>query len=74
MPDNIFIVAACNPHRGNSLASHETWVRGTYYVRKLHPTLSLLTWNYDSLNKEQEKFYVSAKFTMQEKLQRTVSW
>ena len=40
IPNNVFIVAACNPHRGNSLASHrqkKTWVRGAYYVRQLHP-------------------------------------
>jgi len=62
-------VAACNPHRGNSLAVHESkeehkagsWIRGSYYVQKLHPTLRFLMWDYGSLNKEQESAYIQAK-------------
>ena len=64
IPDNVFIVAACNPHRGNSLASHrqkETWVQGAYYVRQLHPTLHFLMWDYGSLEKDQEREYINAK-------------
>ena len=61
IPENVFIIAACNPHRGNSLASHETWVRGSYYVRPLHPTLKLLMWDYGALNEYQEKDYIKAK-------------
>ena len=64
IPDNLFIVAACNPHRGDSLASHhqkETWVRGSYYVRQLHPTLRFLMWDYGSLDKNQERNYIIAK-------------
>ena len=72
LPPNIFLVAACNPHRGNSLAVHEskeehkaeTWVRGSYYVQKLHPTLRFLMWNYGSLNAEQEAAYVQSKMIM----------
>ena len=72
LPSNIFLVAACNPHRGNSLAIHEnkdehkaeTWVRGSYYVQQLHPTLSFLMWDYGSLNKDQESAYVKAKMIM----------
>ena len=72
LPPNIFLVAACNPHRGNSLAVHEhkeehkaeTWVRGSYYVQKLHPTLELLMWDYGSLNHEQEAAYVQSKMIM----------
>lgn len=68
----MFIVAACNPHRGNSLASHddanqETWIRSTYYVRFLHPTLKFLTWDYGSLDESQERDYISAKLQMLEK-------
>lgn len=71
IPSNIFIVAACNPHRGNSLAPHanneddiETWVRGTYNVQKLHPTMRFLMWEYGSLNDEQEMHYIKAKMVM----------
>ena len=72
----MFIIAACNPHRGNSLAalstanetgksrpddSDETWIMDSYYVRKLHPTLNHLMWDYGSLGEDQEKQYVLAK-------------
>lgn len=66
IPENVFIVAACNPHRGNSLASHtgETWVRGNYNVRPLHPTLKFLKWDYGSLDENQERDYIKAKLKM----------
>ena len=75
IPDNVFIVAACNPHRGNSLAAHvqgerslqpekESWVRSSYYVRKLHPTLHFLKWDYGSLDEHQERDYINAKMAM----------
>ena len=69
----MFIVAACNPHRGNSLASHcqkETWVRGAYYVRQLHPTLRFLMWDYGSLDKNQERNYIYTKMKL---LNRSIS-
>ena len=63
IPNNLFVVAACNPHRGNSLASHEQdrWLRGSYYVRPLHPTLQLIMWDYGSLDSAQERDYINAK-------------
>ena len=68
IPDNVFIVAACNPHRGNSLAMHvdsqESWVRGSYYVRALHPTFSVLTWRYGALDEFQERDYINSKMKM----------
>ena len=67
IPNNVFIVAACNPHRGNSLASHrqkKTWVRGAYYVRQLHPTLHFLMWDYGSLDEDQEREYINVKMKM----------
>ena len=66
IPENVFIVAACNPHRGNSLASHEQdrWLRGSYYVHPLHPTLQLIMWDYGSLDKIQERDYINAKMKM----------
>ena len=80
VPENVFIVAACNPHRGNSLAAHaagtsrrqsttkpplkENWTRSSYYVRKLHPTLDFLKWDYGSLDEHQERDYINAKMKM----------
>ena len=65
MPDNIFIVAACNPLRGNSLATlhnlKKIWLKPTYCVHKLHPTLEYLKWDYGALNNYQEQEYVIAK-------------
>ena len=43
--------------------SHD-WMRSTYYVRPLHPTLKYLMWDFDSLSKEQEEYYINAKFSM----------
>ena len=66
----MFIVAACNPHRGNSMATlagrgeKEAWMRGTYYVRSLHPTLHFLMWDYGSLSTHQERDYINAKMKM----------
>ena len=75
IPHNVFIVAACNPHRGNSLAAHrnsikpapspkESWIRSSYYVRKLHPTLDCLKWDYGSLGEHQERDYINSKMKM----------
>jgi hemicentin len=36
----------------------------SYYVRKLHPTLSLIKWDYGSLNAKEEQDYIRAKFSM----------
>lgn len=71
IPDNIFIVGACNPHRGNSLAlldsKPEIWARGSYFVRPLHPTLHFLVWDYGALDKDEEREYVTAKLTLAQK-------
>lgn len=39
-------------------------VSDSYYVHKLHPTLSLIKWDYGSLNAKEEEDYVRAKFLM----------
>ena len=48
------------------MATHaeEAWVRGTYNVHPLHPTLELLTWDYGALDSDQEKDYIRAKIRM----------
>ena len=45
-------------------SEEEMWVRGTYYVRTLHPTLSFLMWDYGSLDNDQEEEYIQAKMIM----------
>ena len=37
------------------------WVKPSYYVRELHPTIEYLKWDYGALNDAQEKEYVTAK-------------
>ena len=65
----MFIIAACNPHRGDSTAlSHHgeecSFVSDSYFVRKLHPTLSLLKWDYGALSPEEEHDYIREKLVM----------
>ena len=66
LPKGLFIVAACNPYRANSLAAldKEQWTTGVYYVRPLHPTLELLMWDYGALDPSQERQYIFAKMKM----------
>lgn len=70
IPDGIFVVGACNPHRGNSVILHErnklsdTWIRGTYYVHRLHPTIHLLKLDYGALTEVEEGRYVEGKLRM----------
>ncbi|XP_019857334.1 PREDICTED: uncharacterized protein LOC109585637 [Amphimedon queenslandica] len=63
--DNVFIIAACNPLRGDSTIHLQNvknvWVKPSYYVRELHPTIDYLKWDYGALNKIQEKEYITAK-------------
>ena len=68
MPENVFIVAACNPHRGNSFASvtkqSDVWYNSSYYVQSLPPTLDLLKWNYEQLKERDEIEYIREKFNL----------
>jgi len=49
---------------GETSGDTESWLKGTYYVHKLHPTLQFLMWDYGSLNQHQELQYVNAKMAM----------
>ena len=64
------MVAACNPHRGNSVASlmdtDEQWFRSSYYVRPLPPTLNLLKWDYGALSENDELEYIKEKLKLSE--------
>ena len=69
--ENVFIVAACNPHQGNSVIFQrdrkymsKVWTLGMYNVHPLHPTMHYLKWDYGALNKEQEELYVQEKMKM----------
>ena len=65
IPNNVIVVGACHPHRGNSLAAHDTWVGGSsYYARQLHPTLQCLKWDFGTLGEHQEREYILAKIRM----------
>ncbi len=55
---------------GSSEKDKDKWVRGTYYVRKLHPTLRFFMWDYGSLDESQEKVYINTKMKM---LNKTMS-
>ena len=77
LPKNVFIVAACNPYRTNSLLSLnkeiaqqsvDQWTSGSYYVQPLHPTLELLMWDYGALEQSQERQYIFAKLKMIDKV------
>jgi hypothetical protein len=65
IPGNVFIIAACNPLRGDSTAvlrkNKNVWIKPSYYVRQLHPTIEFLKWDYGALNDTQEEEYVTAK-------------
>ena len=71
IPDNLFVFAACNPHRGSSTptgisnsSERKDWVLGSYYVRPLPPTLRFLRWDYGALDMHQENDYVQQKIAM----------
>ncbi len=63
------MVAACNPHRGNSVASHKQWLNTTYFVHPLHPTLKLLRWDYGALDSHQEFYYIQAKMEVMDSME-----
>eukprot|EP00117_Sycon_ciliatum_P002930 scpid215/ scgid3933/ E3 ubiquitin-protein ligase RNF213 len=66
VPDNVFLVAACNPHRSSSVGvssymSHRDWMAGSYQVRAIPPSLRCLSWSYGALSGNQEKEYIESK-------------
>jgi hypothetical protein len=64
---NLCVIGACNPHRAHSLVTHESknatenWIKGTYYVNRLHPSLRCLIWQYGALSERQECKYIDGK-------------
>ena len=65
----MFVIAACNPHRGNSVIlesdfNEYSWARGTYYVKELHPTLKFMMWDFSALTTAEERNYVHLKVDM----------
>ena len=64
----MFIIAACNPLRGDSTVllrnMKNVWLKPRYYVRELHPTIDYLKWDYGALNDVQETEYITAKMNI----------
>ena len=64
----MFIIASCNPLRDDSTAvlrnMKNVWIKPSYYVRELHPTINYLKWDYGAMNHIQELEYVTAKMRM----------
>ena len=67
LPKNLFLVAACNPHRSCSgaIRSHggateRDWRLqvGYYYVKEVYPTMNYLKWDYGALEAGQEQEYL----------------
>lgn len=74
LPSNVFIIAACNPHRGDSTAATHAFsdiLSTSYYVRKMHPTMKLLKWSYGALDEDQERDYIRAKFKLLRSIDET---
>lgn len=62
LPENVFIVAACNPPRSNNIsASNDMWFSSSYYVQSLPPTMDFLKWKYGQLKEKDEKDYIREK-------------
>ena len=71
LEDNIVVIAACNPVRKSfsqtklrEIDLGRSWASGHYQVRKLPKSLSLMTWDYGSLNTEQEKEFIYHRIFM----------
>jgi len=73
LPENIVIVAACNPARSQSITlggeSREydlgkDFFSGHYQVFEMPLSMSMLKWSYGSLNTEQEKEFIYRRLKM----------
>ena len=73
LESNIVVIAACNPVRQNAVShakpSREidlgrNWVSGHYQVKKLPQSLEMMTWDFGSLNSEQEKEFIYHRIKM----------
>lgn len=68
LPENIVIVAACNPARGKlTLAGDQRqelgneWAIGHYQVHPLPTSMQQLVWDYGALNPAQEKEFIQKR-------------
>ena len=41
----------------------DNWIKGTYYVNKLHPSIQCLIWKYGALDERQEYKYIHEKMS-----------
>ena len=68
LPENIVIVAACNPARGKIALVGDRreelgneWAIGHYQVHPLPASLEQMKWDYGNLNAEQEKEFIEKR-------------
>ena len=40
------------------------WVKGSYYVHRMHQSVRYLLWDYGALDERQEENYIKAKMAM----------
>ena len=73
LEDNIVVIAACNPVRESTVTQEKSsreidlgreWVSGHYQVKKLPTSLGFISWDFGSLNSEQEKEFIHQIITM----------
>ncbi|KAL7555253.1 hypothetical protein ACHAWF_018911 [Thalassiosira exigua] len=73
LEENIVLIAACNPPRQSTLSQPKTsreidlgreWASGHYQVKRLPFSLEMITWDYGSLNNEQEKEFIHQRIVM----------
>ena len=73
LPDNVVVVAACNPSNRTSVSKNcdlaRDWASGHYQVNELLPSMQSLKWEYGALNAAEEKEFVLRRIELQENLE-----
>ena len=70
LPDNVVVVAACNPSNRTSLSKNcdlaRDWASGHYQVNVLPTSMESLKWEYGALNAAEEKEFVLRRIELLE--------
>jgi len=70
LPDNVVVVAACNPSNRTSLSKNcdlaRDWASGHYIVNQLPRSMESLKWEYGALNAAEEKEFVLRRIELLE--------
>ncbi len=69
MPSNLLLIGACNPFREETITKQRQKhvflpFKTSYYVRKMHPSINLIKWDYGALDEEQEQDYIVEKMKL----------